>query len=262
MRIRLFRFMDRLNLPLLIVIWILVGILFGIFYNVFPGRLVKIDGTATYSFFDSVYFSFITLLTTGYGDIVPTGFLRIFSVIEGLIGWIIFGIIVYKIVSVKEDVILDELHEMSNAEYISRIRHYLFVSNTNISRFINNIKTKKKIENSDIYELSIISTTLEANIADARRFLCRERLPFIKTISEEDIMLIVKSIDLCLSNLVIALQLLPEKIKKEVILYDNIKKIVDYNNRIYGFCNIHLKDKKINELRIITENLEKYLKKI
>ncbi|MBI5148094.1 two pore domain potassium channel family protein [Candidatus Pacearchaeota archaeon] len=257
MKLLLFRMMDRLKLQYLIVLWVIVGILFGIVYWLFPGSLI-VAGKATYSIFDAVYFSFVTILTLGYGDISPIGGIRILVIVEGLLGWITFGVIVYKIVSVKEDVILDELHSMSNSEYVSRIRHYLFVSNTNLLRFINNIKTKKKIEKSDIYELSIISTTLEANIADARRFLCRERTPFLKSIDDDDIMLILKSIDLCVTNLINALQVLPEDVKKEIVLHDNIGKIIDYNKRIYSFCNIQVGDKKIDELRELTERLEKY----
>lgn len=251
--------MDKLKLQYLLLFWFIVGIFFAVIYQLFPGYLIE-TGKITYSFLDSLYFSFVTMLTIWYGDVIPVGSIRIVAILEGLIGWIIFGVIVYKIVSVKEDVILEEMHKMSNEEYISRVRHYLFVSNTNISRFINHLKTKKKIEKSDIYELSLISTTLEANIADARRFLCRERLAFVESITEEDIMLILKNIDLCLSNLISALNLLPHQTKNDAVIYDNIKKIVEYNSRIYGFCNVHVSNKKIDELKNLTESLDKYLK--
>lgn len=263
MKLILFNIMDKIKLQYLILLWILTGFFFGILYSILPGTLVFGNGAEVSGIFQHFYFSFVTMLTLGYGDIVPFGvLLQTIAIIEGLIGWIMFGVIIYKIVSVKEDIILNEIHKMSNEDYVSRVRHYLFVSNTNISRFMNNIRTKKKMEKSDIYELAVITTTMEANIADARRFLCRERMPFLTSVSEEDVMLILKSIELCVTNLANALRLLPENIKKDVILYENIKKIVDYNTRIYGFCNIHLSDNKIDELRTVTENLEKYLKEL
>jgi voltage-gated potassium channel len=48
-----------------------------------------------------VYFSFITLIAIGYGDITPTGDVgQMFSVMEGLIGQFYLAILVARIVSV------------------------------------------------------------------------------------------------------------------------------------------------------------------
>ena len=37
-------------------------------------------------FFDSLYFSGITFLTIGYGEITPVGIVRILAIFEGVIG--------------------------------------------------------------------------------------------------------------------------------------------------------------------------------
>jgi voltage-gated potassium channel len=50
---------------------------------------------------EMVYFSFITLIAIGYGDITPTGDVgQMFSVMEGLIGQFYLAILVARIVSV------------------------------------------------------------------------------------------------------------------------------------------------------------------
>jgi len=84
----------------------------------------------------------------------------------------LFGIIIYKVVSVKEDMILKEIHNLSNEQYLSRIRNFLFISNTNLVRFIKNVQSGKIAKDSTVYELSIISTTLRSNVEDAGRFFC------------------------------------------------------------------------------------------
>jgi potassium channel LctB len=112
----------------LISIWVLVAVIFGFLYYSLPGELVNgRTGEPITNIFDFIYFSFVTILTIGYGDIAPHGFIRLLTAIEGLIGWLLFGIIVYKVVSVKEDIILKEIHNLSNEQYLSRVRNFLFI---------------------------------------------------------------------------------------------------------------------------------------
>ncbi|VVB79171.1 Uncharacterised protein [uncultured archaeon] len=201
------------------------------------------------------------MLTIGYGDITAAGIGKVLIVVEGLFGWIFFGVIVYRIVAVKEDSILEEIHNMTNQEQISRLRNYLFISNTNLTRFLSKHKSKKEIKKEEVFELNLISTTLEANIADAARFLCRERVPSTDILREEDLLLITKGIEVCIASLIKALEMIPKKDRDDDMeLYTNIEKILEYNKRVYNFSNIQTSSKKIDELRILNEKLEKYLK--
>ncbi len=50
--------------------------------SILEGGFIEIMGS-------SLYFSAITLLSVGYGDITPIGFGRGFAVVEALIGYII-----------------------------------------------------------------------------------------------------------------------------------------------------------------------------
>lgn len=80
----------------LLVIYSIVMIGFGLIYFIlsFQGivlvehgelRQVSIIGSLIHSF----YFSGVTLLTIGYGDIIPIGIGRLIALIEALIGYIL-----------------------------------------------------------------------------------------------------------------------------------------------------------------------------
>jgi hypothetical protein len=244
----------------LIMIWVAIAVVFGFLYYFLPGELINgRTGESINNILEAIYFSFVTILTIGYGDITAQGFIRILTAIEGLIGWVLFGLIVYKVVSVKEDIILKEIHNLSNEQYLSRVRNSLFISNTNLMRFIKSVQSRKISKDAVIYELEIISTTLRLNIEDATRFLCRSKNSVASEIDEENLLLLINNINMCILNFIDALQVLPKNHKNSVI-YNNIKKIIESGESVYNSCNISLKGKKFDELKIAYTKLKEFVK--
>jgi hypothetical protein len=245
----------------LISIWILVAVAFAFLYYLLPGELINSrTGEPITNFLEFIYFSFITILTTGYGDIVAQGFIRVLTAIEGLLGWILFGLIVYKVVSVKEDVILKEIHKLSNDQYLSRIRNSLFISHTNLVRFVKEVRSKK-IQNSAIaYELGVISTTLRSNIEDAVKFLLTNQGSINGELEEEEINLLVGGIDLCINNFVMSLDIYPKKFKEDSVIMGNVNKIVESVRKIHTSCERTSKEerKELKDLCSKLEYLEEY----
>lgn len=244
----------------LVVLWAVIAIIFGFFYFSIPGGLIDSrTGQNINQLADSIYFSFVTISTVGYGDIYALGFARFLTAIEGLVGWILFGIIVYRIVSYKQDVIIKEIHNLSNEQYLSKVRNSLFVSNTNLVRFTKDVHSKKISFDSSAYELSIISTTLRSNIEDARRFLCRNKNFAVEDIPNDEIFLLLKVINLGIANLINSLSVVPrDSFTREPSLYDNILKIIEAGKGIYNYCNVRLESKRIDELKMLYMKLEKY----
>ena len=85
-----------------LVIYLLAGMMFAFAYAaidaVDAGAVVANSGAATTS--DALYFSFVTLCTVGYGDILPVSDIaRTFAVVEMLIGQIYLVTIVSLIVA-------------------------------------------------------------------------------------------------------------------------------------------------------------------
>lgn len=80
----------------LFVIYIIVILGFGLIYFIlsFQGIVLVENGelrqvSVLGSIIHSVYFSGVTLLTIGYGDITPIGIGRLIAVVEALIGYVL-----------------------------------------------------------------------------------------------------------------------------------------------------------------------------
>jgi hypothetical protein len=245
----------------LISIWILVAVLFGFLYYLLPGELIDgRTGVVIHNLLDSIYFSFVTILTIGYGDLYAHGFIRVLTAIEGLIGWILFGLIVYKVVSVKEDIILKEIHKLSNDQYLSRIRNSLFISHTNLVRFVKEVRSKKIHNSAMVYELGVISTTLRSNIEDAVKFLLTNQGSINGELEEEEINILVSGIDICINNLVMSLDVYPKKFKEDSVIIGNVNKIVESVRKIHTSCERTSKEdrKELKDLCSKLEYLEEY----
>ncbi|WP_456276703.1 ion channel [Bacillus sp. AK128] len=85
------------NVAFLFLLYVNVLVGFSIIYTLFEmrGIPVLVEGSTilTGGFFEilgsSLYFSAITLLSVGYGDITPVGFGRWIAILEALIGYVI-----------------------------------------------------------------------------------------------------------------------------------------------------------------------------
>lgn len=148
---------DKLTFFHIFFIWTSVILVFGFIYYFFVDNIsflfytpfnVHIKGLS-----DSVYFSFITATSTGYGDIVPFGFFKFITIIEIVFGLVLLAFVTSKLVSIKQDIILSEIYEISFNEKINRLRSSLLVFRQNLSRIINKIEENsiRKREINDIY---------------------------------------------------------------------------------------------------------------
>ncbi len=90
--------------------YLLLGIFFAVLYSIlvavrqmwFPGHPAAFISTTSTTFQagDLLYFSYMTLTTTGYGDIVPRGSeVRMLAVLEAMVGLFYNTIIIARFVS-------------------------------------------------------------------------------------------------------------------------------------------------------------------
>lgn len=86
-------------------LFLLLGLMWAIAYlilvRVFPGSIHGITpGPWHENFSDAAYFSFVTLTTLGYGDILPvTSIAKVFAYLEAIVGVFYMAIVVSSLVS-------------------------------------------------------------------------------------------------------------------------------------------------------------------
>jgi len=70
----------------------------------------------------AIYFSFVTALSIGYGDVIPLGALRILAVAEGVAGLLVFGCVISKLVSRRQEDLTAEIHRTTFEDRLDRVR--------------------------------------------------------------------------------------------------------------------------------------------
>lgn len=112
---------------LLLWVWMVVG--FGLIYWVAGAwqgyglrageAFVQVtwEGLVT-----ALYFSFVTALSIGYGDVVPVGPVRVLAIVEGAAALLIFGIVISKLVSRRQEELTEEIHRITFEDRLGRIR--------------------------------------------------------------------------------------------------------------------------------------------
>jgi len=83
------------------------------------GRAVGADG---HGFLTALYFSFVTATSVGFGDVVPVGPARALAVAEAAAGLLIFGVVVSKFVSRRQERLTEEIHHIAFEERLERVR--------------------------------------------------------------------------------------------------------------------------------------------
>lgn len=121
---------------------------------------------------DSLYFSFVTSTSLGYGDITPRGISRGLAVVEVLVSLVIFGIIVSKLLSRNQEKILEELYEVSFQERFTRIISGLYDFRAEIDRITSQIdKLRKHNEEELIQSIESNLHLLSSYIIDSEKVL-------------------------------------------------------------------------------------------
>jgi hypothetical protein len=141
------KWFDKLSFPQILGVWLLTIIVFGLVYHF----LASTDATLMYSknhtpvtdLVDSIYFSFVTATTTGFGDIVPIGAFKFIAIFQVVTGLLLLALVTSRLVSLKQDAILTELYDISFKEKINRLRSSLLLFRQSIDRIVSSLEEKE-----------------------------------------------------------------------------------------------------------------------
>jgi hypothetical protein len=113
----------------LLLVWLWMTLGFGLLYWVSGalfGHALRGGGAPIGAGWDglasAIYFSFVTALSIGYGDIVPVGALRILAILEGAAGLLLFGCVISKFVSRRQEELTAEIHRIAFEDRLGRVR--------------------------------------------------------------------------------------------------------------------------------------------
>lgn len=192
------------------IIIILFGLIFFLLSDVPGNGILTSSGDRIEGLFSSIYFSFVSIATAGYGDIVPKGLSRVLAMIEIFVGLLLFGLIISKLVSVKQEIILEEIYDISFDEKINRLRSALYLYRTDTNRLFEKIRTSS-MSDREIQDLWGHFTSLDVTLNDISKIITQRTRAHTKTIDPFTFELLLNSVDLSLNKTYRLVSLLIEK---------------------------------------------------
>jgi hypothetical protein len=136
------RFLDALadqTVGGLFLIWIEIVGVCGVIYwclTWFPSSALQAGATPVrpdaLGLLSALYFSAVTATSVGYGDIVPLGAARLLAIGESVAGLVIFGCLISKFVSRRQEELIGEIHRIAFEERLGRVRTNLHLVRTEI----------------------------------------------------------------------------------------------------------------------------------
>ncbi|MBI2668171.1 two pore domain potassium channel family protein [Candidatus Woesearchaeota archaeon] len=247
---------DRLNFFYILMIWIITVIIFGVAYYSLSGDVANLfftyKGETVNDLVNSIYFSFVTASTSGFSGIIPFGFFRIMAIIEVMFGLLLLALVTSKLVSIKQDIILNEIYEMSLNEKINRLRSSFLLFRQNIGKIMSRIEEgfTRKREVSDLYNYL---SSLEDDIDEAIKLIKRQgKNHFTKDIDSVSLELILNSILSSFEKLNELFDIMNKNNMewKKIFIIESIDRCIILNDRLFEEINIKkiLKEKTVQDL--------------
>jgi hypothetical protein len=105
----------------------------------------------------ALYFSFVTTTSVGYGDVLPLGPMRVLAIIEAVSGLLIFGALVAKFVSRRQDELVREIFAVTFENRLERVQ-------TNLHLVLSELQAIARICDEGIAQPQRLSARLESAV--------------------------------------------------------------------------------------------------
>ena len=234
---------DKVEFWHIFFAWVSIVILFGLIFFYASNPASNLTYTHTQKpvadLMDHIYFSFITATTTGFGDIVPVGYFKILAIIEVTFGLLLLAVVTSKFISIKQDIILTEIYEISFFEKINRIRSSLLLFRQNAGRLISKIEDGT-IQKREIHDLYTLLSPLEDILSELSPLVNpQSKNLFTKVLDGTNTELLLTSITHSFEKLEELLKILNDKDQewRRDITLNVISHSIDLNNSLFEKIN-------------------------
>jgi potassium channel LctB len=143
----------------------------------------------------AIYFSFVTALSIGYGDVIPLGALRIFAITEGAAGLLIFGCVISKLVSHRQEELTREIHRTTFEDRLDRVR-------TNLHLVFSDLGSLQQLQ----AEQKVLPELVMHRLESTMRVFCGELQTVYDLLYRSSIVADEDTLESLLANLLICLQ--------------------------------------------------------
>jgi Ion channel len=185
-------------------------------------------------FASALYFSFVTATSIGYGDIVPIGGARVIAVAEAIAALLIFGAVVAKFVSHRQEELVSEIHRVTFEERLDRIE-------TNLHMVISELLSITAMSETNA-PLNRITTRLESAVIlfSGELRTTRDLLYQPRLMVEEGVMsAILATLASAMNVLAELLALLPPEFSRSQPLTITLARVTGLAEEICGECVPH-----------------------
>lgn len=212
-RFDLNEFFEKTTFKGILGTWFLIIIIFAIAYFLLSSFtesfLLAYDGVHIIQFdfmgfLNSLYFSAVTATSLGFGDIAPRGVNKLLAAFESVFGLIIYGLLISKIVSVKQQAILEEVYELSFEDNVSRLRSSLHVSRNDFTQVLDKLENKS-LSRKQLSDIWVVITLFDTNLYNITKLIApRRRIDdagFSRKLDNFRLELVLSSIAGCVARL-------------------------------------------------------------
>ncbi len=178
---------SRVSFLNIFLFWITLIFVLGIVYFLLSSYtsndVIDRDGNPLNSnfsgFTNSLYFSFVTATTIGYGDLIPVGFIKVFAVVEAVLGLLVLGIVISKLVGIKQEAILEQLYEISFEESINELRSSLYLFRIESNKVMKDIESNRSSKDEIVEYISINLASLENSFRGIKKLMLQPKHEFL-----------------------------------------------------------------------------------
>jgi hypothetical protein len=231
---RIIDIIDNLSFFKIFFIWILIIVTFGFVYSLTSsshmGSIVDNNGNKITGLINYIYYSFITATSTGYGDILPEGVsMRFLAIANIIVGLVMMAVVTSKLVSLKQDKLLEQIYHLSFSEKVSRILSGLNLFKNDAQDIIDHMSEESIIDRKTLFSLKMILSTLRKNMYEISEQIIHQDY-FLKKLDKPQIQVIISGLSQAFDELLKIIHLL----ESNEMSFKNPKILED----IYQTCNI------------------------